>query len=84
MGRALQDARLYREALIHYNQALVLDPKAESAWYQRGNTLLAIGREQEALEAFDQVEALAPDDEGAMNKIAAIRRQLKARRAGNE
>ncbi|MDZ7684182.1 MAG: tetratricopeptide repeat protein [Gammaproteobacteria bacterium] len=78
MGTALHGDGLYRQALIHLDEALGLNRDSPAAWYFRGYTLLALGREQEALAAFDRVEELDPDNERAMADVAAVRRQFQA------
>jgi hypothetical protein len=48
------------EALAYFDRALVLQPRCIPALYNRGHTLLTLGRAQEALRSLDRVLAIDP------------------------
>lgn len=49
-------------ALDAYTRALALDPASEYVWFQKGRVLAALGREKEALAAFESAAAIEPND----------------------
>ncbi|MEX2488253.1 MAG: tetratricopeptide repeat protein [Pseudomonadales bacterium] len=76
LGRALADSGYHDQALIHFNEALSLDPDAPNAHYFKGFSLLAMDRPREAMMAFDKVMELDPDNRVATRQIKIIRREL--------
>lgn len=48
-GYALSELTRHEEAIVCCNQALEIDPKYASAWFNKGNALWALGRAREAL-----------------------------------
>jgi tetratricopeptide (TPR) repeat protein len=49
-----------QEALVHYREALRIDPYLQLAHTNLGNLLLALGESEEAFEHFDMASRLAP------------------------
>ena len=39
----------YKEAMLYYNKALIIDPKNPEAWYLRASVLIDTGKSKEAL-----------------------------------
>ncbi len=66
-GNVLREQGRLEQALICYEQALVLEPDYVAALYNRGNTLLALKRPQDALASFDRVLALDAQDAEALS-----------------
>src|SRR5262249_53885779 len=54
----------YDEAVIRYEEALHLDPELAAAHDQLGQARAAVGRWQEAADAFDRATALEPKERG--------------------
>jgi tetratricopeptide (TPR) repeat protein len=44
----------YHEVLECYNKALKIDPASCQLWINKGNTLVKLRREDEALDCFDR------------------------------
>ncbi|HZI64459.1 MAG TPA: tetratricopeptide repeat protein, partial [Thermoanaerobaculia bacterium] len=53
---------LYERALAPLRRAIELRPRHPRAWRELGATYIAMGREEEGLEALHRAEALAPED----------------------
>lgn len=47
-------------AIIHFKQAIELDPESYEAYFQYGNCLYTTGKHQEAMQAYDQTVSLNP------------------------
>jgi tetratricopeptide (TPR) repeat protein len=69
-GRAHQEAKRYDQALIDFTQAIALRPEFDAAYLRRGETLLALGFPDTALEDFKRA---------ARGKTAAEAYRLQAR-----
>jgi tetratricopeptide (TPR) repeat protein len=54
---------LYEEALVCVERALELKDDCREAWYNRGNILVKLRHEEEAIASYDRVLALEPDRE---------------------
>jgi tetratricopeptide (TPR) repeat protein len=48
------------EALAAYDAVLALDPRYVHAWNGRGNTLMALNRHREALQAYLRAQSIQP------------------------
>jgi tetratricopeptide (TPR) repeat protein len=48
------------EALKAFDKAIMLNPKHEGAWNDRGGVLLRLGKYDEAIQSYDQSIKLAP------------------------
>jgi tetratricopeptide (TPR) repeat protein len=57
------DKKDYKVALSSYDQALKLNPTHYKAWYNRGNALRRLDRDQEAINSFEKVLELIGDFE---------------------
>ena len=55
----------FEDALSHFEQAQVLEPKNPEIWNQKGATLRSLGRYDEALECFNKSLELDPTDKRA-------------------
>jgi tetratricopeptide (TPR) repeat protein len=53
-------AGLFPEALVDFERAETLDDKLPMAVYNKGNVLVKLGRDQDALKAFTKATELAP------------------------
>ncbi len=64
--------------MASYDRALALAPDHVDALYNRGNTLTALDRHEEALADYDKVLALRPRHVAALNRrgnaLAALER----------
>jgi len=60
-SRAFSDGN-YEEALAQYDQALQTNPELTSAMWGRAETLIMLGRENEAVRAFDDLIIIEPDN----------------------
>jgi glycosyltransferase involved in cell wall biosynthesis len=64
LGDALRLGRRYREALERYERALAANPLDPWAWYDKGQTLEALGRLDEALAALLEADRLLHPQDG--------------------
>jgi predicted O-linked N-acetylglucosamine transferase (SPINDLY family) len=60
-GRADEAARYARRALAAYDEVLQLKPNLAEPWLGRGNVLIRLGRNAEAIDSFDRAIAAKPD-----------------------
>jgi superkiller protein 3 len=58
------------EAMVHYEQAIKLEPNYADAYYNRGNVLLAKGRTEEAIADLEKALQLQPNDCNAHTCLA--------------
>jgi Flp pilus assembly protein TadD len=64
------------EAMVHYNQAINLEPNYADAYYNRGNVLFAKGHIEEAIADWEKTLLLQPNDFNAHTCLAnALLRQ---------
>src|SRR5690606_35374530 len=59
-------------AVDAFERAIALDPANVEAWHQYGQTLMVVGRYDEARTAYQRVLALAPERAMSMVPLAAI------------
>jgi tetratricopeptide (TPR) repeat protein len=57
----------YKKAIASYDQALKFQPDLHQAWYNRGNALGNLGRNEEAIASYDQALKFKPDKDEAWN-----------------
>lgn len=69
-GTYLTMSDLMERALVCFRKAIELRPTFAEAWKELGNTLIALNREGEAMEAIGRALSLAPDDAGAHGALA--------------
>jgi serine/threonine protein kinase/Flp pilus assembly protein TadD len=62
LGRACAQARDWRQAVLHYDQALAMEPQALWPQFARGLALFQLGEYAEARLSFSICVALAPTD----------------------
>jgi len=55
----------YRDALNSFGQATDIDPEFNEAWYNKGIALMNLGKNLEAIRAFDKVLKINPHDRRA-------------------
>ncbi|MDO9324851.1 MAG: tetratricopeptide repeat protein [Methanoregula sp.] len=67
-GISLQAENRHQEALLAFEQSLVLDPGNAGAWNGKGIALAHLFENAEAIQAFDRALALKPDDSRALNR----------------
>ena len=58
IGRDFQKAKKYQEAVDQFNQAILYDPKNHLFHYQKGNCLVVLKKNDEAIAAFEQAVSL--------------------------
>jgi hypothetical protein len=63
-GQRLSDQGKYGEAILAYDQSLMLDPQNAEAWYGKGLALWAEGKSDEARSAFEKATTLDPSLSG--------------------
>ena len=51
----------HKEAIASYDQSLKIKPDKHEAWYNRGNSLDALGHKEEAIASYDQALKIKPD-----------------------
>ncbi len=69
LGRVLNDASRFGEALAAAEQAIVLNPDDSSAHNVRGRALLNLARRREAIEAFRTAAEKDPGNAYALNNL---------------
>jgi tetratricopeptide (TPR) repeat protein len=69
LGNVLLKLGRSREAILHYQHALRIKPKAAGAHLNQGNVLLALGRRQEAVEHYREAARLEPEVAKAHNNL---------------
>ncbi len=65
LADALARKGLPDEAMVHYEEAIRLQPYYADAYYNRGNVLFAKGRTEEAISDWEKTLQLRPDDADA-------------------
>lgn len=60
-GEALYLQGRYEEAVIFFEQAILMNNDLDRAWYSRGNVLVKLQRTEEAVACYDQAIAINPD-----------------------
>ena len=58
IGRDFQKAKKYQEAVDQFNQAILYDPSNHLFHYQKGNCLVVLKKNDEAIAAFEQAVSL--------------------------
>jgi tetratricopeptide (TPR) repeat protein len=71
-GKRNYDAGEHRDALAHYEAAVVIRPKSAGAKVQLARTLLVLGELREARGYVEQALALAPDSSAGWNTLGRI------------
>lgn len=66
------------EARDACNEALNIDKKNVKALYRRGQSRLALGDSEKALEDFVAVQELEPENKAALNQITVCKQKIKA------
>jgi tetratricopeptide (TPR) repeat protein len=83
LGNEYGKAENWDEAIRHLTQALQFDPAYSAAWKLQGKALAAAGRQQEAIEAWQQGMAVA-EGKGDVQAVKEMRVFLKRARAALE
>lgn len=83
-GRVLLGLKKPEEALAHLDQALKLEPRLTDAYLAAGLAREALGRGDEAAQAFDHVVALAPGSDDAKEAQAGLERLRSSPAPGPE
>ena len=73
LGHALQELEDYAGAIANYDRALALRPDFVEAHFNRGISLQALGRLEEAAQAYGQVLHYAPERQDAQERLAELR-----------
>ncbi len=74
LGSLLVSVFRFQEALMALDRALAIDPTIGRAWYLRGLALSRLGRQQEALEAYQKATVL--NESGAWIRLSELLRRL--------
>ncbi|MBU7586053.1 MAG: tetratricopeptide repeat protein [Nostoc sp. TH1S01] len=61
LGRLLDSADEYEDAITFYDKALSIQPDYHFAWNNRGNALRNLGRNEDALASYDKALSIQPD-----------------------
>lgn len=59
------------------DEALSLDPQNVKALYRRGQAHLTLGEIEKALEDFEHVHQIEPENKAAINQIAVCKQKIK-------
>jgi tetratricopeptide (TPR) repeat protein len=81
-GQYDQSLLVFWEALKIYETRGLRDAEVGECWYNRGNALLNLGREEEALQSFRRTEELPLDDKMRIRLLYAQGRALESRNDG--
>lgn len=81
-GQYDQSLLVFSEALKIYEARGLRDAEVGECWYNRGNTLLNLGREEEALQSFRKTEGLPLDDKMCIRLLYAQGRALENKNDG--
>jgi tetratricopeptide (TPR) repeat protein len=65
LGDALARKGRSNEAMVHYEEAIRLQPYYANAYYNRGNVLFTMGRTDEAIADWETTLEIQPDDADA-------------------
>ncbi|NJL43012.1 MAG: tetratricopeptide repeat protein [Pseudanabaena sp. SU_2_4] len=68
-GDRYRDAQQYEKAVDAYDLAIEKDPTQISGWWQRGNILISMGQNKDALLAYDRAVELANGDASKLNSL---------------
>jgi tetratricopeptide (TPR) repeat protein/uncharacterized membrane protein YhaH (DUF805 family) len=69
LGDALARERRSDEAMVHYEEAIRLQPYYADAFYNRGNVLFAEGRTDEAIADWERTLQIQPNDADAHTSL---------------
>jgi tetratricopeptide (TPR) repeat protein len=67
LGKLQSAGQDYKQAIASYDKALSIKPDKHEAWYNRGNALDDLGRNEEAIASYDKALSIKPDDHQAWN-----------------
>jgi len=76
-GVALNDAGKYAEAIEKYNQAIKLDPKYETGYYEMAYTLFTTNKGADALPFLNKLITLNPQSAAAYDMLGSIYDDMK-------
>lgn len=62
----------YDDALRSFNKALALDPESKIALFGRGTVYLKLGREQEAVDDLEKIQAMYPKEYAIKNNLSFV------------
>jgi tetratricopeptide (TPR) repeat protein len=71
-GDQLGNPRLSEQGLASVDLALALDPDCSETWRARGSVLISLGRDEEALAAFEKTLSANPTDARAHSGIGRV------------
>lgn len=71
-GNRLRDARQFARAVESYDRAIDLDPDHARAFSQRGQCLLSLGREAEAIASCTHATVLTPEQSGVWASLGRV------------
>ena len=67
----------YGSAIYHFNQAIMLDPKLASAYYDRGFAKEKLGHYSEAIWDYKKTLSIDPNNENAKNNLKNLEEKMK-------
>lgn len=79
LNKALCHQKLnnHDEAKDACNEALNIDKKNVKALYRRGQSRLALGDSEKALEDFNAVREIEPENKAALNQVTICKQKIK-------
>ncbi len=69
----------YEEAIECYDKTISIRSLYADAYYEKGNTLKAMGKNTEAADCYKRTLRLNPDHKDAMNKKNLFMNEMKAK-----
>jgi tetratricopeptide (TPR) repeat protein len=72
-GMAYHGKGDYINAVACFSRGLEMDPLDVDAWFDRGESLVHLGRSQEAIECYQQALLLCPDYRKAVRSLDKLR-----------
>ena len=76
------------DACMHDDEAIKIKPDKHEAWYNKGNSLTRLGRDEEAIKCYDEAIKIKPDKHQAWynkgNSLANLGRDEEAKRCYEE
>jgi predicted TPR repeat methyltransferase len=84
LARDLVERGNYQAAYVCGRQAAQLEPEDPEGWYLYGDSAHALGRRDEARDAFERYQRFEPDDPEVRHLLIALRRETPPARASDE
>lgn len=69
-GNTYFEAKEYKKAEIEFKNAIQADPKYTDAYLKLGDTMMKLGKAQDAFRAYSQAETISPENVRALTVLA--------------